>query len=423
MEIKAARLYGKNDLRLDTFKLREINPDEALAKVICDSVCMSSYKTLQRGKLKSVYPPGTEDDPIIIGHELAAEIVRVGEKVKAAGKVKVGDRFGVQAAMTIDGVSAAPGYQFAEFGGAATNIIVPAHVLTSEFMLWFDDKMPFFQASLGEPYACLIFAFYANFHTERNTRGIKAGIRDGGNMSIMGGCGPMGFGGVELILNMDKRPKLLVVTDVDQARIDQAARVIPPEYAAEKGVRLVYANTAKMNDPAAELRALTDGGEGFHDIYIMCPVKAVIELADSVCAYSCCINFFSGPVDKSLNASVNFYDVHYNAKHIIGSASSGVIDMKEVIEMARSGRLRPEVMVTHVGGLNCVVDTISNLPSVPGGKKLIYTNIDMELTAIEDFSKKSDPLSQGLAKICAKNNLLWSGEAEAYLLKHGNPIL
>ena len=420
MEIKAARLYGKNDLRLDTFNLRSINPDEALARVVCDSICMSSYKTLQRGKLKSVYPAGSDDEPIIIGHELAAEIIQVGDNV--ADRVKVGDRFGVQAAMTIDGVSAAPGYQFAEFGGGATHVIVPAHVLTSEFMIWFGDDMPFYQASLGEPYACLIFAFYANFHTERNTRGIKSGILGGGNMSIMGGCGPMGFGGVELVLNMENRPGRLVVTDVDQARIDQAAKVIPPSYAAKKGVELIYANTAKMSDPSAELLALT-GGEGFHDIYIMCPVKGVIELADSVCAYSCCINFFSGPVDKGLNASVNFYDVHYNAKHIIGSASSGVEDMKEVIGMARNGRLRPEVMVTHVGGLNCMVDTISNLPSVPGGKKLVYTNIDMDLTAIEDFAKIDDPLFRELAKICGANNMLWSGEAEAHLLKHGKPIL
>ena len=420
MKVRAARLYGKNDLRMDTFDMRDINPDEALARVICDSVCMSSYKTLQRGKLKSVYPPGTEDEPIIIGHELAAEIVQVGEKV--SGKYKVGDRFGVQAAMVINGVSAAPGYQFAEFGGAATHIIVPAHVLPSEFMIWFDGDMPFYQASLGEPYACLLFALYANFHTKKLARGVMMGIQDGGNMAIMGGCGPMGFGGVELALNMDKRPALLVVTDVDQARIDQAARVISPEYAAKKGVKLMYINTAQMENPADELRALT-GGEGFHDIYIMCPVKAVIELADQVCSYSCCINFFSGPVDRSLSASVNFYDVHYNAKHIIGSASSGVEDMNEVIDMARNGRLRPEVMVTHVGGLNCMADTISNLPSVPGGKKLIYTNIDMPLTAIADFGKSDDLLLRELGRICGSNNMLWSGEAEAYLLAHGKPVL
>ena len=419
METKAVRLYGKNDLRFETFNLREIGPGEALARIICDGVCMSSYKTLQRGKLKSVYPPGTEDDPIIIGHEFAAEIVKAGDDV--AGKYKPGDRFCVQAAMDINGIAAAPGYQFAEFGGAATFIIVPDYVLQSDYLIWFDKDMPFYQAALSEPFACLIFALYSNFHTEKFKRDITPGIRNGGNMVIMGGCGPMGIGCIELALNMDKRPALIVVTDVNQERIDQLERIISPQYAAGKGVKLIYVNTALMKDPVAELSDLT-GGEGFHDTFIMCPVKEVIELADAVCAYSCCINFFSGPVDTNLKALVNFHQVHYQAKHIIGSASSGIVDIQEVIDMARESRLRTEVIVTHIGGLNCVVDVISNLPSVPGGKKLIYSGIDMELTALEDFAKKDQPLFQELDKIIRRNDMMWSGEAENYLLKHGKSI-
>ena len=42
-------------------------------------------------------------------------------------------------------------------------------------------------------------------------------------------------------------------------------------------------------------------------------------------------------------------------------------------------------MVTHIGGLNAVVDTVLNLPQIPGGKKLIYNHIDLPLTAIDDF--------------------------------------
>jgi len=420
MKIKAVRLHNKNDLRYETIDLREIKPDEVLAKVICDSVCMSSYKTLHREKLPSVYPSGTEEYPVIIGHELAGEIIRVGDGV--SDKYKVGDRFGVQAAMDIGGVLQAPGYNFAEFGGAATHIIIPGNVLPSDYMIWFGNEMHFYQASLGEPYACLIFAYYSNFHTVRNTRGITPGVQDKGNMAIMGGCGPMGLGGVELILNMDIRPAVLVVTDIDQNRIDYAASVVSPDYAAEKGVKLIYVNTAKMNDPVAELFKFTDG-IGFHDIFIMCPVKEVIELADSLGTYSCCINFFSGPVDTNLKAEVNFHQVHYNAKYIIGSASSGVVDMVEIFDMCKAGKLRPEVIVTHIGGLNCMADTIINLPSVPGGKKLIYTNIDMELTAIEDFTGSDDPVIRELGKICSNNNMLWCGEAEDYLLKHGKPIM
>ena len=47
---KAVRMYGQNDLRLDTFELPEIKDDEILVKVISDSICMSSYKAADSGR-------------------------------------------------------------------------------------------------------------------------------------------------------------------------------------------------------------------------------------------------------------------------------------------------------------------------------------------------------------------------------------
>jgi L-sorbose 1-phosphate reductase len=48
MRTKAIRIYGKNDLRLDEFELPAIKDDEILAHVICDSICMSSYKIMEQ---------------------------------------------------------------------------------------------------------------------------------------------------------------------------------------------------------------------------------------------------------------------------------------------------------------------------------------------------------------------------------------
>lgn len=85
-----------------------------------------------------------------------------------------------------------------------------------------------------------------------------------------------------------------------------------------------------------------------------------------------------------------------------------------------SHRINPAVMITHVGGLNAVVDTTLHLPGIRGGKKLIYTQIDMPLTAIADFAKlgETDPMFKELAEITERNNGLWSAEAEKYLLAH-----
>ena len=414
MQVKAVMLHGKNDLHYETFDLREIEEDEILTKVICDSACMSTYKYIQR-----IPETGSEGfSPVVTGHELAAEVIRAGEK--AAHLYKPGDKFCVQAAMDIGGAKVAPGYHFPEFGGNATYNIVPAEVARSEYILKFDN-MPFYKASLCEPYACILFAFYSNFHTRDFEKQNRMGILEDGKLTIMGGCGPMGLGGVELLLNMAVRPSLIVVTDVNEERINYAKKVIPEEYAAGKGIELVYVNTSGP-DPVRVLNDIT-GGTGFDDIFIMCPVKDVIEQADAVCGFDGCINFFSGPVDKSFCASVNFFDVHYKRKHIIGSASSGVEDMIEILKMSEDEGFRTEVMVTHVGGLNSAEALLRDFPSVPGGKKLIYSNIDMELTAIGDFGKKEDPLFQKLHEICQRHDSLWSGEAEDYLLEHGKPIL
>jgi hypothetical protein len=93
--------------------------------------------------------------------------------------------------------------------------------------------------------------------------------------------------------------------------------------------------------------------------------------------------------------------------------------MIESLELSAAGKINPSYMVTHIGGINAAPDTILNLPKLPGGKKLIYPHIQMELTAIEDFGKlgKDNEMFAHLAEICEANNNVWCQEAEEYLLK------
>ena len=99
-------------------------------------------------------------------------------------------------------------------------------------------------------------------------------------------------------------------------------------------------------------------------------------------------------------------------------------DLKEAIRLAAEGKIRPAVMITHVGGMDSIVETTKNLPRLPGGKKLTYTQFDMPLTAIEDFREKgrSDPLFARLADCCDAHDGLWNSEAEAVLFRHFHVI-
>jgi hypothetical protein len=98
--------------------------------------------------------------------------------------------------------------------------------------------------------------------------------------------------------------------------------------------------------------------------------------------------------------------------------------MRESLKLMGVGKINPAIMITHIGGLDAVVDTTINLPQIPGGKKLIYTNISMPLTAISMLGElgKKDPFYAGLHKIVSKNDFIWSLEAEKYLLENAKPI-
>ena len=50
MKTKAARIHGKNDLRLDEITLPELGPDDVQIRVVSDSVCMSTYKAVLEGE-------------------------------------------------------------------------------------------------------------------------------------------------------------------------------------------------------------------------------------------------------------------------------------------------------------------------------------------------------------------------------------
>lgn len=416
MKTKAVRLYGKNDLRLEEFELPEINDDEILAKVVTDSICMSSYKAAYQGPDHKRVPDDVATNPIIIGHEMCGELVQVGKNYE--GKFHKGQRFSLQANLNHPDLPyAAPGYSFKYVGGNAQHIIIPKEVMEMDCLLIYEGKS-FFQGSLAEPVSCIIGAFHAMYHTKMGSYIHHMEIKEGGNMAILAGVGPMGLGAIDYAVNQPIKPKKLIVTDINDARLERAAEIYTIEWAASHGVELIYVNTGRVNDPVAYLRSLSDN-DGYDDVFVFAPVKPVIEQGDAILGLDGCLNFFAGPTDKQFSATFNFYNVHYAATHVVGTSGGNTEDMKEALAMSASGQLNPASMVTHIGGLDSAADTTLNLPNIPGGKKLIYTGIRMPLTAIDDLEKEG---YSELAAICSANKGLWCKEAEDYLLENSEKL-
>ena len=420
MKTKAVRIYGKKDLRLEEFDLPDMKEDEILAHVISDSICMSSHKAALQGADHKRVPDDIHINPTIIGHEFAGVILEVGKKWQH--KFRAGQKFSIQPAMNQMGTLNAPGYSYRFIGGDSTNIIIPPIVMEADCLLSYDGDA-FFPASLSEPMSCIVGAFHASYHIPPGTYIHKMGIREGGKMAILAGVGPMGLGAIDYALHQEPKPGLLIVTDIDDNRLSRASGIFTPEKAEKEGVKLIYVNTGKMNDPVRYLRDLT-GNKGFDDVFIFAPVKSVIEQGDAILGFDGCLNFFAGPTNPEFKAEFNFYNVHYAFTHIVGTSGGNTDDMRESLKLMSEGKINPAIMITHVGGLDAVVETTLNLPQITGGKKLIYTNISMPLVSLYKLGElgETDPFYSKLHKIVAKNDYIWSLEAEQYLLANAKPI-
>lgn len=420
MRTKAVRIYGKKDLRLEEFELPEMKDDEILAHVVSDSICMSSHKAALQGADHKRVPDDIHINPTMIGHEFAGVIVEVGKKWK--GKFRKGQKFSIQPAMNHMGTLEAPGYSFRYIGGDATYIIIPPIVMEADSLLDYEGEA-FFPASLSEPMSCIVGAFHASYHVPPGMYVHEMGIKQGGKMAILAGVGPMGLGAIDYALHNERRPGLLVVTDIDDTRLSRAACLFTPEHAATLGVKLMYINTGRTNDPVKAMRDIT-GGTGYDDVFVFAPAKPVVEQGDAILGFDGCLNFFAGPTNTAFKAEINFYNVHYSFTHIMGTSGGNTDDMKESLKLMQDGKINPAVMITHVGGLDAVVDATLNLPSIPGGKKLIYTNISMPLVSLYNLGEMAahNLLYEGLNRIVSKNDYIWSAEAEKYLLENAKPI-
>ena len=416
MKAKAVRLHGANDLRLEEFELPEIKDDEILVKVVSDSVCMSTYKCAILGTAHKRVHEDVADHPAIMGHEMAGDIIKVGKKHQ--DRFKPGMKFTLQPALNYKGTMWSPGYSYEFFGGDATYCIIPPEVMELGCLLEYKGRA-YYEASLAEPMSCSIGAFHAAYHTKMGVYHHEMGIREGGKLAILAGAGPMGLGALTYALHCDRRPGMIVVTDINQERLDRAKHLFPIEEAAAEGIELHFVNTADMDDPAASLREIS-GGDGFDDVFCYAPIASVVELSSAVLGRDGCLNFFAGPTDKQFSAKMNFYDVHYNSTHVMGTTGGNTQDMIESLRLTAEKRIDPAVMVTHIGGLDSAAETTLNLPKIPGGKKLIYTHLNMPLTALSELRDKGkdDPRFAALADIVDAHKGLWCPEAEEYLLAH-----
>ncbi len=417
MKTIGVRLHGAMDIRVESFDLPDIKGDEVLIRVVSDSLCASTYKAVKQGTAHKRVPPDIEEKPVIIGHEMAGEIIKVGEDLTSDWKI--GDKIVIQPALKLPS-GYDPGYSYQYIGGDTLYAVVPSVVIERGCLVKYCGDN-YFGGSLVESLGCILRGFKGFYHTDFETYVRSDGAKKGGKLAILAGAGPMGLGAVELACKYAGSSQV-VVTDINSDRLEFAASHCTVDNAAKCGVNLVYLNTSGLSDPVKELVSISDGG--FDDVFVMAPVPELFSMSENICREDGCINFFAGPAVHELSGSLNLYRVHYDGIHVVGTAGSIPEDTIDVIKLIEEKVINPGVLVSHILGLKAVPEGVFSMASPSGAKKVCYPSIDIGIVAVSDFEKlgEKDPMFAELNCICKKNGGLWCTEAENYLLKNG-PVL
>jgi L-iditol 2-dehydrogenase len=344
--MKVFRFYAPGDVRLEDAPEPEAGPGEVKIRVRACSMCGTDVKISTSGHLR-IRPPR------VMGHEIAGEVVGLGEGVEGWA---AGDRVQVIAAipcgtcdwcragiMTICPNQVSMGYDFD--GGFAPYTIVPAAVLAVDGLNRIPEGVSFAEASVAEPFACAINAQELVDTHE-------------GDTVVVVGSGPIGCLHVRLARARGAASVLLV--ELSRERLDLAADLVKPDAAI---------CSAEVDAVEAVLAAT--GGRGADVVITAAASGAAQEQALLMVAPRGRISFFGGlPKDRptiTLDSNV----VHYKELTIVGANGSSPEHNRQALAHIADGSVPVADLITHRLPLDQVADGIDVVRSGTGIKVTI----------------------------------------------------
>ncbi len=344
--MKVFRFYAPGDVRLEDAPEPDAGPGEVKIRVRACSMCGTDVKISTSGHQRIV-------PPRVMGHEIAGEVVAVGEGVEGWA---AGDRVQVIAAipcgtcdwcraglMTICPNQVSMGYDFD--GGFAPYMIVPAAVLAVDGLNRIPDGVSFAEASVAEPFACAI-----------NAQEL-AGTHDG-DVVVVVGSGPIGCLHVRLARARGAASVLLV--ELSRERLDLAADLVKPDAAI----------CASEVDPVEAVLAAT-GGRGADLVITAAASGAAQEQALRMVAPRGRISFFGGLPKDRPTITLDSNLVHYRELTIVGANGSSPEHNRQALRHIADGSVPVADLITHRLPLEQVRDGIDVVRSGTGIKVTI----------------------------------------------------
>ncbi|GAA5148434.1 zinc-dependent dehydrogenase [Nocardioides marinquilinus] len=338
--MKALRFYAPEDVRLEDVEEPTCKPDEVKIKVRNTSTCGTDVKIFHNGH-QNLTPPRT------LGHEVAGEVVEVGDDVNATygSDWVVGDRVQVIAAvpcgechecrkgwMEVCQNQTSVGYQYD--GGFADYMIVPRQVLKVDGLNRIPDGVGYDEASAAEPFACAINAQE------------QLGIEEG-DFTVVFGAGPIGCMHIRIARGVH-RVGPVVLVDVNADRLKMSADAVQPDHVIN----------AAEEDVVAKVMQLTDG-RGADVVITATPANVTQEQAVSMAARQGRISFFGGLPKNDPTITLDSNVVHYRQLHVHGANGSSPDHNKQALAYIASGQVPVKDLITAHVPLADVLDAFA----------------------------------------------------------------
>ena len=312
--MKAAKLFGANDIRVVDCDIPGISDDEILLKTAGAALCGTDLRMIGNG-----YKGVDEAHPLTLGHEIAGVIERAGASVKGyekGMKVAVAPNIGCGICdWCVDGdTHLCPTYTAFGInmdGGFAEYVRIPANAITQGNIMVLDDDMDMATAALFEPMSCV-------FNGQERT-----GIRLNDTVLIIG-AGPIGI--MHALLARAKGAAKVYIRDLSRERMRQC-------------VNMVEGSAAIEEDNLEEAVMKLTRGRGVDVCITACPSPVAQVDALNITGMNGRVLYFGGlPAGKdAVTLATNI--IHYRQLAIHGSTKGNVSQYRAVAKMVMAGNL------------------------------------------------------------------------------------
>jgi threonine dehydrogenase-like Zn-dependent dehydrogenase len=375
-------------------------PHQLLARVDAAGVCTSILKLIDQGP-DHTYINGWDMErwPVILGDEGAVTIVQAGSNL--ADRYRPGERYAIQPAVDVAPIlhreryrnhaegmrKCAVGYTLP--GHLAQYILIQEEVLEAGCLLPLPDAgLPYFAVSMGEPISCIYSAQDRNYHIRKDgpfaPRQPVLGLQSGGTTVVVG-AGAMGRIHAELALRF--RPATLIVSDLQQERLDRTTHTLGAK-AAARGVRLVCVQPDALEKTVRD----ASDGRGADDVILAVGVRPVQQQALTLLAKGGVANLFGGLPKGQHMLEVSALAVHYDEIKLVGSSGGEPSDMAATLTAIADGDVDPGNYVAAVGSLDNAIHCLELIKQTRlDGKAILYPHVQpTPLRMVEHWSAETE---------------------------------